>query len=66
MPKMKTKRAAAKRFRATGSGRIRRGTAGKSHLMTGKSSNRLRALRKNRLVSPADEKRIKELLPYSF
>lgn len=66
MPKMKSKRAAAKRFRATGTGRIRRGTAGKSHMMTGKSANRLRGLRKNRIVSDADEKRIKQLLPYSF
>lgn len=66
MPKMKTKRAAAKRFRATGSGRIRRGTAGKSHMMTGKSANRLRGLRKNGMVDPSDEKRIKELLPYQF
>ncbi|NLY93244.1 MAG: 50S ribosomal protein L35 [Myxococcales bacterium] len=66
MPKMKTKRAAAKRFRASGSGRIRRATAGKSHMMTGKSANRLRGLRKNGMVDPADEKRIKLLLPYEF
>ncbi len=66
MPKMKTKRAAAKRFRATGSGKVRRGTAGKQHMMTGKSSNRLRRLKSNGIVDAADEKRIKKLLPGQF
>ncbi|MFW6050201.1 MAG: 50S ribosomal protein L35 [Myxococcota bacterium] len=64
MPKMKTNRAANKRFRATGTGKIRRGKAGKSHLMRGKPANRLRKLKKNDLVDPADEKRIKRLIPY--
>ena len=58
MPKMKTKRAAAKRFKATGGGRIRRSTAGKQHLMRGKSANRLRGLKKNSMVSDADEPRM--------
>ena len=66
MPKMKTKRAAAKRFKVTGTGRIRRATAGKQHRMRGKSANRLRKLKKNSMVSPADEKRIKPLIPYDF
>lgn len=66
MPKMKTNRAAAKRLRASGSGRVRRGKAGKSHLMRGKSSNRLRKLKKNNMVDSADEKRVKLLLPYAF
>jgi len=66
MPKMKTKRAAAKRFRATGSGKIRRSTAGKQHLMRGKSASRLRKLKKNTLVDGSDELRIKRLLPYQF
>ncbi|NOY91198.1 MAG: 50S ribosomal protein L35 [Deltaproteobacteria bacterium] len=66
MPKMKTNRAAAKRMRATGTGRIRRGKAGKSHLMRGKSANRLRRLEKNDMVDKADEKRMKRLLPYKF
>jgi len=66
MPKMKTNRAAAKRLRASGSGRVRRGKAGKSHLMRGKSASRLRKLKKNDMVAPADEKRVKLLLPYSF
>lgn len=66
MPKMKTHRGAAKRLRVTGSGRVRRGKAGLSHLMRGKSANRLRGLRKHDMVSDADEKRIKRLLPYAF
>lgn len=66
MPKMKTNRAAAKRFRVTGSGKIRRSTAGKSHMMRGKSSNRLRKLKKNSIVDPADASRIALLIPYKF
>jgi large subunit ribosomal protein L35 len=66
MPKMKTKRAAKKRFKLTGGGRIRRSTAGKQHLMRGKSANRLRNLKKNSLVDPADEPRIRRLLPYEL
>ncbi|MCZ6806888.1 MAG: 50S ribosomal protein L35 [Deltaproteobacteria bacterium] len=66
MPKMKTRRAAAKRFRATGGGRIRRSTAGKQHLMRGKSANRLRKLKKNSLVDARDEARIRRLLPYEL
>lgn len=66
MPKMKTKRAAAKRFKATGGGRIRRSTAGKQHLMRGKSANRMRRLKKNSMVAPVDEARIRRLLPYEL
>lgn len=66
MAKMKTKRAAAKRFKVSGSGRIRRGSAGKSHLMRGKSSNRLRGLKKNAMVDDSDEQRIKNILPGQF
>ncbi len=64
MPKMKSNRAAAKRLWATGSGRIRRGKAGKSHLMRGKGSRRLRRLRKNDMVHPSNEKQVQRLLPY--
>jgi large subunit ribosomal protein L35 len=66
MPKMKSNRSAAKRLRVTGTGRVRRGKAGLGHLMRGKSARRLRRLRKHDLVSEADEKRVKRLLPYSF
>ncbi|APR82915.1 LSU ribosomal protein L35p [Minicystis rosea] len=64
MPKMKTNRAAAKRFKVTGSGRIRRSKAGLNHMMQEKSKKRLRRLRKNDMVERAFEKRIKLLLPY--
>ncbi len=66
MAKMKTKRAAAKRFKPSGSGKIRRGSAGKSHLMRGKAANRLRGLKKNQMVDASDEKRIKSILPGQF
>ena len=66
MPKMKTHRAAAKRLRVTGKGRVRRGKAGLSHLMRGKPARRLRKLRKHALASDADAPRVKRLLPYSF
>src|SRR3954465_170347 len=64
MPKMKTNSSAKKRFKVTGSGRVRRGSAGLSHMMIGKSANRRRKLRKHAMVNDADEKRIKRLLPY--
>jgi large subunit ribosomal protein L35 len=64
MPKMKTNRAAAKRVRVSGSGRIRRGKAGGSHMMRGKSARRLRRLRKNDMVDDSDQKRFARLLPY--
>ncbi len=64
MPKMKTKRSAAKRFRLTGSGKIRRFKAFKSHILTKKTRKRKRNLRKPALVAPEDAKRIRRLLPY--
>jgi large subunit ribosomal protein L35 len=64
MPKLKTHRGAAKRFKITGNGKIKRWKANKSHLLTGKSSRRTRRLRSSTLVDKADVKRIKTLLPY--
>jgi large subunit ribosomal protein L35 len=64
MPKMKTNRAARKRFRKTGSGKIRRARSGHKHLMRGKNASRLRRLRKRALVDDRDEKKVKEILPY--
>lgn len=64
MPKMKTNRAAAKRFRISGSGRVRRPKGGLQHGMQEKSRKRLRRLRKNDMVSKFFEKRIKIMLPY--
>ncbi len=62
MPKMKSNRASAKRFRLTGSGKIRRNKAYASHILTKKSTKRKRNLRKTGLVAGADEKRIKQLI----
>ncbi len=64
MPKMKTKRGAAKRFSATASGKIKRHKGWKSHLLETKPPKRKRHLREETLVSKADRKRIKRLLPY--
>ena len=62
MPKQKTNRSAAKRFRTTASGKLRRQRAYRSHILTKKSPKRKRRLRKGTLVSKADEKRMKKLL----
>ena len=64
MPKMKSKRGAAKRFKATAGGKIKRRKGWKSHLLEWKAPKRRRKLRKGALVSPADVKRIRRLLPY--
>jgi len=62
MPKMKTHRGAAKRFKKTAKGRVKRGQAFTSHILTKKSPKRKRQLRQGELISKADEKRIKRLL----
>ena len=59
---MKTNRAAAKRFRFTGSGKIRRSKAYASHILTKKSQKRKRNLRKNDLVAPADVRRVRRMI----
>ncbi|GAA5345030.1 LSU ribosomal protein L35P [Planifilum fimeticola] len=64
MPKMKTRRAAAKRFDKTGTGKIKRNRAFKSHLLEGKSSKRKRRLRKGALMSKGDVKRTRQLIAY--
>lgn len=64
MPKMKTRRAAAKRYSITGSGRIKRAKAFKSHILTKKSSKRKRNLRKPAYISKAETKTVKQLIPY--
>ena len=62
--KMKTNKSAAKRFKITGSGRVRRSKAGGNHLLQEKSRKRLRRLRKNDTVDKSFEARVKRLLPY--
>lgn len=64
MPKMKTNRGAAKRFKATGSGKIKRSKAFASHILTKKSTKRKRGLRKGNLVDESNVKAIKKILPY--
>ncbi|MDH6058926.1 50S ribosomal protein L35 [Chrysosporum bergii ANA360D] len=64
MPKLKTRKAAAKRFRATGSGKIVRRKAFKSHLLEHKSSNKKRNLSKTALVNERDEDNVRLMLPY--
>ena len=54
MPKMKTHKGTAKRFRRTGTGKIMRGKACKSHILTKKSPKRIRGFRKETVLTPAD------------
>ncbi|GGB48601.1 MULTISPECIES: 50S ribosomal protein L35 [Fictibacillus] len=64
MPKMKTHKGAAKRFRKTGSGKLKRARAFTSHLFANKSTKAKRKLRKAKLVHSGDYKRIRTLLTY--
>ncbi len=64
MPKMKTNRGAAKRFKATGSGKIKRSKAYSSHILTKKSTKRKRNLRKSGLIAASDRRAVKRMLPY--
>jgi len=64
MPKLKSNRGAAKRLRATGSGKIKHYKAFGSHLLTHKTTKRKRNLRGSEVVSATDAKNMKKLLPY--
>ena len=64
MPKMKTNKGAAKRFRKTGKGKIRANSAYTSHILTSKTTKRKRNLRKSKILSPGDTKRALVMLPY--
>lgn len=64
MPKIKTNRGAAKRFKKTGTGKIKRAHAFTSHILTPKTSKRKRNLRQSNTVSVADQKNISALIPY--
>ena len=65
MPKVKTHRGAAKRFRVTATGKIKRSQAYKRHILTKKTTSRKRKLDREVLVSDGDFKRIHKLLPYA-
>ena len=64
MPKIKTNRAAAKRFKKTGTGKLVRNKAYKRHILTKKSTKRKRALRQDVVVDATNVKNMKKILPY--
>lgn len=64
MPKMKTHRGAAKRFKKTGTGKLKRSHAFTSHILTKKSPKRKRNLRKSTIMSKSNAKVMKKILPY--
>ena len=64
MPKIKTCRGAAKRFKTTGTGRVKRAKAYRRHILTHKGRKRKRQLRSDTLVAKVDEKNIHKLIPY--
>ena len=64
MPKLKTNRGAAKRFKVTGSGKIKRNNSHRSHILTKKTTKRKREMRHSGLVSDADLGPVRKLLPY--
>jgi large subunit ribosomal protein L35 len=64
VPKIKTNRAAAKRFRVTGSGKVKRNKGFKSHLLSSKNKKRKRHLRRGATVSEAETKNVRKLIPY--
>jgi len=64
MPKMKTNRAAAKRFKVTGTGKIVRARANKSHILTKKSAQRKRRLRQTTVVDAINVRALRKMLPY--
>jgi large subunit ribosomal protein L35 len=62
MPKMKTNKSVAKRFKLTGKGKVKRGQAFKSHILTKKSAKRKRNLRKSAIAAKGDAARMKRML----
>ncbi|EHI56336.1 50S ribosomal protein L35 [Johnsonella ignava ATCC 51276] len=64
MPKIKTKKAAAKRFKVTGTGKLVRNKANKSHILTKKTTKRKRNLRKDIVTDASNAKVMKKILPY--
>ncbi len=65
MPKLKTNRGAAKRFKVTGSGRIKRGQSFRRHILTKKSTKRKRQLRSPSAVAKVDVASVRQMLPFS-
>ena len=65
MPKLKTKKAAAKRFKVTGTGKLKKFKANKSHILTKKTTKRKRNLRKPNMTDKTNAKVMKKIRPYS-
>ena len=63
MPKMKSNRGAVKRFKRTGTGKIKHASAFRSHILSSKTTKRKRNLRRSKIMAPGDMKRMKTLLP---
>jgi large subunit ribosomal protein L35 len=63
MPKLKSHRGAAKRFKKTATGKFKRGNAFKAHILTSKTRSRKRKLKGTSLVSPADQAKLRRMLP---
>jgi large subunit ribosomal protein L35 len=64
MPKVKTKRGAAKRFKFTATGKVKRSRAYLRHILASKSRKQKRHLGKPAIVAPSDEKQVRRMLPY--
>lgn len=64
MPKLKTKKAVAKRISVTGSGKLKKTKANKQHILTKKTTKRKRSLRQSDLVDKSNVKQMKRVLPY--
>ena len=64
MPKLKTHRGASKRFKKTATGKVKRGHSHLRHILTSKDKKRKRKLRTATLVDPADQPKIKRMIPY--
>jgi len=66
MPKLKTHSGAAKRFKKTGTGKIKRGHAFKRHILTSKKTKRKRQLDTDTILDKADQKKIARMIPYNY
>lgn len=64
MPKMKTHSGAAKRFKKTGTGKVKRGRAFQRHILTSKETKRKRQMDMGSMVDPADLPKVKRMIPY--
>ena len=65
MPKMKTNRGAAKRFRATATGKFKRKRSHARHILTSKPTKRKRHMRHSQIVDKADQKAVRKMIPYA-